>query len=90
MLQLCVCARMVLPTYRGRSTRFFIFFFHNTRALRTDLGGHKAARKLWREYFASIDGIVFMVDAVEQERFAEGRQVRSVFPSQRECTFSLC
>jgi GTP-binding protein SAR1 len=34
-----------------------------------DLGGHEAARKTWRNYFAGIDGIIFLVDASKAERF---------------------
>lgn len=33
------------------------------------------ARKLWRDYFASgVDGVVFIVDAVDRVRFPEARK----------------
>ena len=34
-----------------------------------------AARKLWRDYFASgVDGVVFIVDAVDRARFPEAKK----------------
>jgi GTP-binding protein SAR1 len=38
-----------------------------------DLGGHEVARRLWREYSSATDGVVFLVDASDRDRFAECR-----------------
>uniref|UniRef100_A0A7S2QSY0 Uncharacterized protein n=1 Tax=Norrisiella sphaerica TaxID=552664 RepID=A0A7S2QSY0_9EUKA len=40
-----------------------------------DLGGHKAVRKLWKQYYRTADAIVFVVDAADKSRFAEARKV---------------
>lgn len=38
-----------------------------------DLGGHTVARKVWSEYFQQVDAVVYMVDTVDRERFAESK-----------------
>jgi GTP-binding protein SAR1 len=43
----------------------------NIRFRAFDLGGHAAARQIWRNYYAKVDGLIFLVDAVDRERFPE-------------------
>ncbi|EAS03157.1 ADP-ribosylation factor(Arf)/Arf-like (Arl) small GTPase family protein (macronuclear) [Tetrahymena thermophila SB210] len=45
----------------------------NIRFKAFDLGGHEAVRKTWKNYFASIDGIVYLVDSSDRARFEESR-----------------
>jgi len=39
-----------------------------------DLGGHETARRLWREYFATVDAVVYLVDAVDRDRLPEAQK----------------
>lgn len=49
-----------------------------------DMGGHKAARALWKQYFASTNGIVYMIDATDIERIEEsGRELAQLLADDK-------
>ncbi|KAM4622975.1 uncharacterized protein O3C94_020686 [Discoglossus pictus] len=38
-----------------------------------DVGGHEKIRAIWKDYNVNIDGLIFVVDSADWERFSEAR-----------------
>lgn len=39
-----------------------------------DVGGQDKIRPLWRHYFQNTQGVIFVIDSNDQERFGEARE----------------
>lgn len=47
--------------------------YGNRRFKAFDLGGHETARRIWRDYYADVDAIFYLVDAADRSRIEESR-----------------
>lgn len=55
-----------------------------------DLGGHRAAREVWTDYFVLADAIIFMVDLTDRPRLAEAAESLRGLVEQRDTPLERC
>ena len=54
--------------------------YNNLTICAYDLAGQITKRRVWEQFFPIVDGIVFMVDASDKQRFEEAKNELQVWP----------
>ncbi|XP_025190689.1 ADP-ribosylation factor-like protein 13B [Melanaphis sacchari] len=62
----------ILPTVGFSSSKFN---YHDNAITIYDLGGHKQIRDIWKQYFADVHGVIFVVDSADLSRLDECKEV---------------
>jgi GTP-binding protein SAR1 len=71
-----------LPTHNSSYEKIEI---GNLKAIIVDIGGHATARRAWKDYFFNVDGVVFLVDVSDTERYEEVSEAwRTVMENEKK------
>ncbi|VVC36716.1 P-loop containing nucleoside triphosphate hydrolase,Small GTP-binding protein domain,Small GTPase [Cinara cedri] len=62
----------ILPTVGFSSSKFN---YRENAITIYDLGGHKQIRDIWKQYFADVHGVIFVVDSTDHRRLDECKEV---------------
>ena len=56
-----------------------------------DLGGHETARRIWKDYLATVNGIIFIIDAADPSRFPEAyEELAALIASEELSKTPIC